>query len=100
MSLKNERDSTIQKLFEKHNLGSLPNTPFSNEGALSLINRVKSRLMDLEKDMEDKKVTSFWLAACAYLFSTFLSESRLSRYQNDLKSNSKNEFICFKVQYI
>lgn len=61
MSLKNERDSTIQKLFARHNLGSLPNTPFSDEGALSLINRIKSRLMDLEKDMEDKKVTVFWL---------------------------------------
>ncbi|XP_062165203.1 DNA repair protein RAD50 [Alnus glutinosa] len=55
MSLKNERDSTVQKLYARHNLGSLPNTPFSDEGALSLINRTKSRLMDLEKDMEDKK---------------------------------------------
>lgn len=61
MSLKNERDSTIQKLYARHNLGSLPNTPFSDEGALGLINRTKSRLMDLEKDMEDKKVTFFRL---------------------------------------
>lgn len=56
MSLKNERDSTIQKLFARYNLGSLPNAPFSNEAALNLTNRIKSRLMDLEKDLEDKKV--------------------------------------------
>ncbi|GMY04764.1 DNA repair protein RAD50-like [Fagus crenata] len=55
MSLKNERDTTIQKVFARHNLGSLPNIPFSNEVALSLINQIKSRLMDLEKDMQDKK---------------------------------------------
>jgi hypothetical protein len=84
MSLKNERDSTIQKLFARHNLGSLPNTPFSDEGALSHINRIKSRLMDLEKDMEDKKVTFFWLdlyffvGVCIYMFSTFFFEIRLS----------------------
>uniref|UniRef100_A0A2N9EHC7 Integrase catalytic domain-containing protein n=1 Tax=Fagus sylvatica TaxID=28930 RepID=A0A2N9EHC7_FAGSY len=58
MSLKNERDTTIQKVFARHNLGFLPSIPFSNEVALSLINRIKSRLMDLEKDMQDKKVFS------------------------------------------
>jgi len=56
MSLKNERDSTIQKLFARHNLGSLPSTPFSNEVALNLTNRIKSRSMDMEKDLQDKKV--------------------------------------------
>ncbi|KAA8548368.1 hypothetical protein F0562_000052 [Nyssa sinensis] len=55
MSLKNERDSTIQKLFARHNLGSVPNMPFSNEVVLNLTNRIKSRLMDLEKDLQDKK---------------------------------------------
>ncbi|GMY04823.1 DNA repair protein RAD50-like [Fagus crenata] len=58
MSLKNERDTTIQKVFARHNLGSLPNIPFSNEVSLSLINRIKSRLMDLEKDMQDKKISN------------------------------------------
>ncbi|KAF3456639.1 hypothetical protein FNV43_RR01293 [Rhamnella rubrinervis] len=55
MSLKNERDSTIQKFFARHNLGSVPNPPFSNDAALSLTYRIKSRLMDLEKDLQDKK---------------------------------------------
>ncbi|KAK1591171.1 hypothetical protein Q3G72_003298 [Acer saccharum] len=55
MSLKDERDSTIKKLFARHNLGSLPNAPFNNEAALSLTNRIRSRLTDLEKDLDDKK---------------------------------------------
>nr|XP_048333256.1 DNA repair protein RAD50 isoform X2 [Ziziphus jujuba var. spinosa] len=54
-SLKNERDSTIQKVSASHNLGSVPNPPFSNDVALSLTNRIKSRLMDLDKDLQDKK---------------------------------------------
>ncbi|KAJ7957253.1 DNA repair protein RAD50 [Quillaja saponaria] len=54
-SLKNERDSTFQKLFARHNLGSLPDTPFSDEVSVNLTNRIKSRLMDLEKDLQDKK---------------------------------------------
>ncbi|KAL2506407.1 DNA repair protein RAD50 [Abeliophyllum distichum] len=55
MSLKNERDFTIQQLFERHNLGSLPNSPFSDEAALNLINRIKLRSVDLDKDLQDKK---------------------------------------------
>ncbi|TXG72646.1 hypothetical protein EZV62_001225 [Acer yangbiense] len=58
MSLKDERDSAIKKLFARHNLGSLPNAPFSNEAASSLTNRIRSRLTDLEKDLDDKKFTS------------------------------------------
>ncbi|KAL2530181.1 DNA repair protein RAD50 [Forsythia ovata] len=55
MSLKNERDFTIQQLFERHNLGPLPNSPFSDDAALNLINRIKLRSMDLDKDLQDKK---------------------------------------------
>ncbi|XP_057429141.1 DNA repair protein RAD50 [Lotus japonicus] len=55
MSLKNERDSSIQNLFARYSLGSLPKSPFSDEVALNLTSRVKSRLGDLEKDLEDKK---------------------------------------------
>lgn len=56
ISLKNERDYTIQNLFSKHNLGSLSDPPFGNEVALNLTNRIKSRLTGLEKDMQHKKV--------------------------------------------
>ncbi|KAM7261440.1 hypothetical protein ACFE04_008807 [Oxalis oulophora] len=55
MNLKNERDTAVQKMFSRHNLGSLPDTPFSDRIAMDLINRVKSRLSALEKDLEDKK---------------------------------------------
>ncbi|OVA03774.1 DNA repair protein Rad50 [Macleaya cordata] len=55
MSLKHDRDSTIQRLFVKHNLGSVPSIPFSDEVAFNLTNRVKTRMMDLEKDLQDKK---------------------------------------------
>lgn len=55
MSFKNERDSSIHNLFTTYNLGSLPKSPFSAEVALNLTNRVKSRLEDLEKDLDDKK---------------------------------------------
>lgn len=55
MSLRSERDSCIKNIFDRYNLGSLPKPPFSAEDALNLTNRVKSRLGDLEKDLEDKK---------------------------------------------
>ncbi|KAL1221197.1 DNA repair protein RAD50 [Cardamine amara subsp. amara] len=55
MLLKNERDSTIQKIFAHHNLGNAPSTPFSIEVVLNLTNRIKSRLGELEMDLLDKK---------------------------------------------
>ncbi|XP_048235387.1 DNA repair protein RAD50 isoform X2 [Ricinus communis] len=57
-SLKNERDSTIQKLCARHNLGSLPQAPLSDDIALNLTNRLKSRLTDLRKDLQDKKTSN------------------------------------------
>lgn len=54
-SLKNERDSIIQQLYEMLNLGSLPNSSFSDEVAWSLTNAIDSRLNDLNKDLKDKK---------------------------------------------
>lgn len=56
MLLKNERDSTIQKIFSHHNLGNVPSTPFGTEVVLNLTNRIKSRLGELEMDLLDKKV--------------------------------------------
>lgn len=68
MSLKNERDLSIQNLFGRYNLGSLPKSPFSDEVATNLTNRVKSRLVDLEKDLQDKKVT-FLFFLSGYIYS-------------------------------
>uniref|UniRef100_A0A7N1A2Q4 DNA repair protein RAD50 n=1 Tax=Kalanchoe fedtschenkoi TaxID=63787 RepID=A0A7N1A2Q4_KALFE len=55
ISLKNERDLTIQKLFARHNLGSTPHPPFSDDASVNLTNRIRSRIFDLEKDLEEKK---------------------------------------------
>ncbi|KAG2332824.1 hypothetical protein Bca52824_004004 [Brassica carinata] len=55
MLLKNERDTSIQKIFSHHNLGNVPSTPFSTEVVLSLTNRIKSRLGEFEMDLLDKK---------------------------------------------
>ncbi|GAB2295676.1 DNA repair protein rad50 [Dionaea muscipula] len=54
-SLKHERDSTIQKLFARLNLGHLSDAPFSNEVSLSFTSRINRRMMDLERDLEEKK---------------------------------------------
>ncbi|KAL0340581.1 UNVERIFIED_CONTAM: DNA repair protein [Sesamum radiatum] len=55
MSLKNERDSNIKSLFQKHNLGPLPSGPFSDEVALDLTQQIQSKLKDLNKDLQEKK---------------------------------------------
>lgn len=54
--LKNERDVTIRKLFDRHNLGAVPSGPLSDDVALNLMNRIKLRLAHLDKDLQDKKV--------------------------------------------
>ncbi|CAM8905564.1 unnamed protein product [Rhodiola kirilowii] len=55
ISLKNERDLAIKKLFVRHNLGSTPQPPFNDDVSANLTNRVRSRLLDLEKDLEEKR---------------------------------------------
>ncbi|KAL7145285.1 hypothetical protein ABFS83_07G070900 [Erythranthe nasuta] len=55
ISLKNERDSTVRSLFRKHNLGSLPSGPFSDEVASDLTDRIQSKLKDFENDLQEKK---------------------------------------------
>ncbi|XP_074304186.1 DNA repair protein RAD50 [Silene latifolia] len=55
VSLKKDRDSIIENLFAKHNLGSLPCGPLSDELALSYTSRLKKRMSDLETDLQEKK---------------------------------------------
>lgn len=59
MSLRHERDSSIRGIIGKHNLGLLPDVPFSEDLAASLTNRIKTKLLDLEKDLQEKKVHLF-----------------------------------------
>lgn len=54
-SLRHERESTIRGIIGKHNLGFLHDAPFSEEVAASLTNRIKTKLLDLEKDLQEKK---------------------------------------------
>uniref|UniRef100_A0A2P2LV06 DNA repair protein RAD50 n=1 Tax=Rhizophora mucronata TaxID=61149 RepID=A0A2P2LV06_RHIMU len=58
MSLKNERDEIIQKLCARHNLVLPSNSPFNDDIASNLTNRLKSRLLDLVKDLQDKKTSN------------------------------------------
>ncbi|XP_057536727.1 DNA repair protein RAD50 [Amaranthus tricolor] len=57
-SLKKERDSIIQELFSQHNLGSLPKVPYSDETILSYTSRLNARIVELEKDLQEKKKAS------------------------------------------
>ncbi|CAN0875270.1 DNA repair protein RAD50 [Linum grandiflorum] len=54
-SLKNERDSTIRGLCARYNLGSLHDTPLTDEMALNLTDSLESRSTNLKKDLQEKK---------------------------------------------
>lgn len=60
MDLKKERDLTIHELYKQHNLGYLQKAPYSNEIASNYISRIKSRLNDIDRDLEEKKVISIY----------------------------------------
>ncbi|XP_042426943.1 DNA repair protein RAD50-like [Zingiber officinale] len=55
MSLRHERDLAIQRIFTKYNFGSLPDAPFSIDVALNLTNRMKTRLSDVEMELQERK---------------------------------------------
>ncbi|PKA59648.1 DNA repair protein RAD50 [Apostasia shenzhenica] len=54
-SLRQERDSTIQRIYVKCNLGALPDVPFSIESANNCTNKIRTRLLDLERDLQERK---------------------------------------------
>lgn len=93
MSLKNERDSIIKELCTKYNLPCPPSIPFEDDVAGNLSNQLKSRLVDLDKDLQEKKVILFischcgWLSEGACIFPNALLESRhthIGMYMNKL----------------
>lgn len=55
VSLKNERETTIENLFADHNLGSIPSGPLSNQLYLSFTTRLTRRMSELEMDLQEKK---------------------------------------------
>uniref|UniRef100_A0A0D9VG57 Zinc-hook domain-containing protein n=1 Tax=Leersia perrieri TaxID=77586 RepID=A0A0D9VG57_9ORYZ len=55
ISVKRERDSTIRKIFTKHNLGPVPDDPLTDDAAMHLANIIKAKLSSLTDDLQDKK---------------------------------------------
>lgn len=72
--MKEERDLDIKNIFTKHNLGPVPESPFTNDVAIDLTNRIKARLSNLENDLQEKKVFSllFGIASDVYFYQTIL----------------------------
>ncbi|XP_050372019.1 DNA repair protein RAD50 [Argentina anserina] len=92
--LKKQRDSTIQNMFEKHNLGPLPDPPFNDEVAKNLTDRIRSRLRDVEKDLQDKKrlnETQVKKAWDQYMDANDRLKS--SEAQHQAKAELKNDYL-------
>ncbi|KAL6185682.1 hypothetical protein ACLB2K_041810 [Fragaria x ananassa] len=92
--LKKQRDSTIQNLFARHNLGSLPDPPFNNEVARNLTDRIKSRLRDLEKDLQDKKKLNE--AEVKKAWDRYMESNdrwKLKEAQHQAKTEIKNDLL-------
>ncbi|VFQ75595.1 unnamed protein product [Cuscuta campestris] len=63
---KNQRDTSIKELFERYNVGPVSTSQFSDEIALNLMNRLRSRLADYQKDLEGKKKSNSVIAASVW----------------------------------
>ncbi|CAI9117568.1 OLC1v1018973C1 [Oldenlandia corymbosa var. corymbosa] len=94
LSRKNERDLKIQRLFESHNLGVVPNGPFSDEVAMNLTNRIVSRLKELEKDLADKKkANETKLKATWDQYIHAKDRGRDIEFQKEAKANRKGVIL-------
>ncbi|KAK3154145.1 hypothetical protein QOZ80_2BG0186760 [Eleusine coracana subsp. coracana] len=88
MSMKLERDSEIKKIFNKHNLGPIPESPFANDVALNLTKRIKSRLSDLENDLQEKKKSND--EQLEFLWQRYLTiNGRYSEVDGQIRSKSE-----------
>ncbi|CAN6447622.1 unnamed protein product [Victoria cruziana] len=58
LSLRHDRDATIQRIVVQHNLGSAVCVPISDEVAINITNQATARLKDLQKDASAKKETN------------------------------------------
>lgn len=72
MTMKRERDSDIKNIFTKHNLGPVPESPFTDDVAMDLTNKIKARLSNLGNDLQDKKVPilPFGIASDVYFYQS------------------------------
>ncbi|XP_042055283.1 DNA repair protein RAD50-like isoform X3 [Salvia splendens] len=94
LSQKDKRDSTIRSLIRKHNLGSLPSGPLSDDVCSSLTDRIQSMLKDLHKDLQDKKKSN--KVALDVLFDKYMhANDRWKRIeaQKEAKVERKNNIL-------
>lgn len=89
--LKNERDFTLRKLFDRHNLGAVPTGSLSDDVASNLTNRIKLRLTDFDKDLQDKKKSNeAEIAAAWHLYDIANREWSEKEAQKQAKADIKN----------
>ncbi|XP_042050778.1 DNA repair protein RAD50-like isoform X3 [Salvia splendens] len=94
LSQKDKRDSTIRSIIRKHNLGSLPSGPLSDDVCSSLTDRIQSMLKDLHKDLQDKKKAN--KLALDALFDKYMhANDRWKRIeaQKEAKVERKNNIL-------
>lgn len=90
MSVKHERDSAIRKIFNKHNLGPVPDAPFTNDIAVNLTNRTKARLSNLEDDLQEKKKTNE--TQLEFLWGRYLKvNARYSEVDGQIQSKKESK---------
>nr|ABV90879.1 DNA repair protein Rad50 [Triticum monococcum] len=90
MSVKHERDSAIRTIFNKHNLGPVPDAPFTNDIAMNLTNRTKARLSNLEDDLQEKKKTNE--TQLEFLWGRYLKvNARYSEVDGQIQSKKESK---------
>lgn len=90
ISMKHERDSAIRKIFTKHNLGPIPDPPFTNDVAMNLTNRTRARLSNLEDDLQDKKKSNE--TQLEFLWGRYLKvNARYSEVDGQIQSKKESK---------
>lgn len=92
--LKNERDFTLRKLFDRHNLGAVPSGSLSDDVASNLTNRIKLRLTHFEKDLQDKKKSNeAEIAAAWYQYDIANREWSEKEALKQAKADTKSRIL-------
>ncbi|XP_045089469.2 DNA repair protein RAD50-like [Aegilops tauschii subsp. strangulata] len=90
VSVKHERDSAIRKIFNKHNLGPIPDAPFTNDIAANLTYRTKARLLNLEDDLQEKKKSNE--TQLEFLWGRYLKvNARYSEVDGQIQSKKESK---------
>ncbi|XBJ02385.1 hypothetical protein VPH35_021776 [Triticum aestivum] len=90
VSVKHERDSAIRKIFNKYNLGPIPDAPFTNDIAANLTYRTKARLSNLEDDLQEKKKSNE--TQLEFLWGRYLKvNARYSEVDGQIQSKKESK---------